>query len=702
MKQLRKTKLGFIIGCLSLSAPGFAQANQPPQKQANAPAHAFENIPEGRLKQSLSRLPHHIQEKVLAKLNSLGIPAIDLLTLDADKDGELFYVEEGLVEYAEPAPAESTTGEALPPVDVFQLHSNPGSAHTIFLDFDGGQVSGRAWGGGASYDAVPYDLDGDPSTFNDAERYRIHEIWTRIADDFAPFDVNVTTEAPSSFGPDTGWLLFTKDTDGNGSAMPSQGAGGVAYVGVWGRSNYTYYQPAFVYYNRLGGGAASYMAEAGSHEMGHNFGLGHDGTSTQGYYTGLGADNEPSSWAPVMGVGYYKNITQWSRGDYPDANQFQDDIAIITNQLGSSQDIAGSAINPTSLTVDASGQFVATNREVDPTNQLPDNKGTIQVGESDWFQFMTGTGPVSISATPAWDAFTRSTRRGANLDIGLRLFDAQGNVVAETVDNYESASAIETTLAEGLYVVEVFGAPGPYADAYGSQGHYYLNGQVTVGVADTTPPDPNPMSFASLPIAVGPSEIQMEAVIAVDDRGGAVSYQFSCTQGGAGCTDSAWQSSTQFTLSGLQADTQYCFTVSARDLSGNETTSSAVECAVTSSQPPQPLPPEAPVSLALTDNQDGSVLLTWSDMSDNETAFDIEREKLHKNGRWHATQLVASVTENVQSYTDASGEGTFRYRVRAVNGAGASAWAGWSEVVVTNGDSSGGGNDKPCRGKKCQ
>ncbi len=702
MKHFRKTKLGVVIGCLIMAAPGAAMANQSAQGQANMPAQAMDKIPEGRLKQTLSRLPTHVRSKVLQKLADLGIPAIDMLLLDSDENGELFYIEEGLVEYAEPATSDVTSQTTLPPVDVFQLHSNPGSTHTIFLDFNGGQVSGRAWGGGASYSAVAYDLDGDPSTFNTTERHRIHEIWTRIADDFSAFDVNVTTEAPQSFGPDTGWLLFTKDTDGNGTAMPSQGAGGVAYVGVWGRSNYTYYQPAFVYYNRLGNGAATYMAEAGSHEMGHNFGLSHDGTSSQSYYTGLGADSDPSSWAPVMGVGYNKNITQWSRGEYPDANQTQDDIAILGNQLGASQDLGGSASSPASLTIDASGQFVATNRETDPSGQNTDNKGTIQVGESDWFQFMTGTGAVSLTATPAWDAFTRSTRRGANLDIGLRLFDAQGNLVAQSTDSYESSSSIETSLAEGLYLLEVFGAAGPYAGDYGSQGHYYLNGQVTVGVADTTPPDPNPMGFASLPTAVSSYEVTMEADVATDDRGGAISYKFTCTQGAAGCADSTWQSSASYTLGGLEAESTYCFTVAARDLSQNETTASASECVTTPAAPPVATPPEAPTGLTLTDSSDGSALVAWNDVSDYETAFEIQREQLHKNGRWHAMQLVATLSENTQQYKDTSGEGTFRYCIRATNSSGASAWTPWGEVVVTSATSGDGGSNKPCRGKKCQ
>ncbi len=706
MKQFKRAKLGILLGLVSLSAPGFASANQSAGAKAEVPPQAMENIPQGRLKQSLSALPEPAQQRVLQRLANLGIPAVDLLLMDVDKQGELFYVEEGLVEFTEPAANEPTTATALSTSDVLALHSNPGAANTIYLDFDGGQISGRAWGGGASYSAVPYDLDGDPQSFSDAERSRIHEIWTRVAEDYAAFDVDVTTEAPASFGPDTGWLLFTKDTDANGTAMPSQGAGGVAYVGVWGRSNYTYYQPALVYYNRLGNGAASYMAEAGSHEMGHNFGLSHDGTSSDSYYSGLGADDEPSSWAPIMGVGYYKNLTQWSRGDYSGANQTQDDIAIIANQLGASDDVKGSESNPASLTIDGSGQITSTNREVDPGNANTDNQGIISVGDSDWFQFMAGTGALELTATPAWDAFTRSRRRGANLDIGLRLYDAQGALVADSADSVETSTRISTSVAEGMYTLEVYGTGGNYTTAYGSQGYYYLNGQVALGVADTTPPDPNPMSFAQTPIALSDSDVEMQAVIATDDREGAVSYQFVCTLGDSACADSEWQSERQYTATGLSPETQYCFTVRARDLSGNTTVASTQQCAMTQAAPLQPEPPQAPSSLMAVDGQNGTAELSWTDASDNETAFDVQREQQHKNGRWQSLQVVATVGADVQSYVDSSGEGTFRYRVRATNAQGNSAWTDWSLVAITAADGgdngNGGGNDKPCRGNKCK
>jgi Holliday junction DNA helicase RuvB len=63
-------------------------------------------------------------------------------------------------------------------------------------------------------------------------------------------------------------------------AMPSQNAGGVAYVGVWGASYYANYQPALVYADHLGPDHPPYIAEAASHEFGHNLGLSHDGSST--------------------------------------------------------------------------------------------------------------------------------------------------------------------------------------------------------------------------------------------------------------------------------------------------------------------------------------------------------------------------------------------------------------------------------------
>ena len=150
-----------------------------------------------------------------------------------------------------------------------------------------------------------------------------------MAEDFAPYDIDVTTEEPPAFGPNVGHILVTRKADENNRNIYNCSCGGVAYVGVWGLSNYTYYQPALVFLDGVGG--PHNISEAASHELGHNLNLSHDGTSTVGYYSGHGSGN--TDWGPIMGVGYYAQISQWSKGEYADANNTQDDLQIIANYL---------------------------------------------------------------------------------------------------------------------------------------------------------------------------------------------------------------------------------------------------------------------------------------------------------------------------------------------------------------------------------
>ncbi|HHP7236428.1 MAG TPA: CehA/McbA family metallohydrolase [Desulfobacterales bacterium] len=87
----------------------------------------------------------------------------------------------------------------------------------------------------------------------------------------------------------------------------------------------------------------------------------------------------------------------------------------------------------------------------------------------------------------------------------------------------------------------------------------------TTNSQDTTPPTPNPMTFASAPRANGESSISMTATSATDPSG--VEYYFECVS--TGCHDSGWQSSTSYTDSGLSAGTTYTYRVKARDNSVN-------------------------------------------------------------------------------------------------------------------------------------
>ena len=96
---------------------------------------------------------------------------------------------------------------------------------------------------------------------------------------------------------------------------------------------------------------------------------------------------------------------------------------------------------------------------------------------------------------------------------------------------------------------------------------------------DTTPPEPDPMTFATLPYATGSTSIAMVATTASDPSG--VEYYFTCVSGGG--NDSGWQDSTSYEDTGLSCETQYCYTVEARDKSPNQNTTapSSSACATT-------------------------------------------------------------------------------------------------------------------------
>ena len=115
-------------------------------------------------------------------------------------------------------------------------------------------------------------------------------------------------------------------------------------------------------------------------------------------------------------------------------------------------------------------------------------------------------------------------------------------------------------------------------------------------------------------------------------------------------------------------------------------------------EPPPPVtPPAAPGTPSLADSGNGVVHATWADNSNDEDGFEVQREKQKKNGSWVGTAIVGSTGADDNDLDDESGGGTFRYRVRAFNTGGSSAWSGWAEITVAGGGGGGGngnGNGK--------
>ena len=105
-------------------------------------------------------------------------------------------------------------------------------------------------------------------------------------------------------------------------------------------------------------------------------------------------------------------------------------------------------------------------------------------------------------------------------------------------------------------------------------------------------------------------------------------------------------------------------------------TSAQITLAVTTS-----LVPTAPASVSLAALNVEDVRVGWADRSTNETSFEIQRE-FRWSGRWINTATVGTTGADVTSFFDTPGLGTFRYRVRAVNAYGSSAWTKWATVRV--------------------
>ena len=373
------------------------------------------------------------------------------------------------------ATAPDAEAAPFPTTDTFLLHSNPGASHTIYLDFDGHVTSGTYWNdsfnGGQDIVTPAYDFDGDASFFSDAELERVQFIWQRVSEDFIPFDVDVTTEAPDlealtkNGGSDTDWGVRLV-IGGSSYDWYGAGAGGVAYVGSFNWSSDT---PAFVFEEQLGNGNEKYVAEATSHEIGHTLGLGHDGSSSSSYYSGHGSGD--TGWAPIMGTGYYKNLTQWSRGEYPGANNTQDDLAIITsnNGFGYRQDDHGDSNDLASL-LDFSGDAVSGSGIIERTSDV------------DVFSFSTDGGTVSLQINPF--------ERGPNLDILAELYDTASNLIVAANPFDLLTASLNATLTAGQYFLHVTGVGhgDPAADGYsdyGSLGRYAIDGTVTPSSSDS-------------------------------------------------------------------------------------------------------------------------------------------------------------------------------------------------------------------------
>ena len=363
-------------------------------------------------------------------------------------------------------------------LDVPAFSSLPGANHTIYLDFDGHVTSRTAWNSGATINSPAYSSDADTANFSASELQVIERTFRRVAEDFAPFQVNVTTVAPTvddlrnTGGTDTKWgvrVVVTRDV------AFDCGCGGIAYIDSFDWNSDT---PVFVFNTGEIG-----VAEAASHEVGHALGLSHDGTSTSSYYEGHGLGTDSFYWSSIMGVGYYVDVSHWDRGEYTGSNnggaganygKGPDDLAIITNYNGFG------------YRADDHGNTQATATPLTSVGTAVFGSGLISTRtDVDFFRFTTSGGSITLNAN--------AVTVGANLDIEASLFNSAGTLIASANPLQSLNASITTVVTAGEYFLRIDGVgagtptaatPTGYTD-YSSLGEYTISGTVIATAGDS-------------------------------------------------------------------------------------------------------------------------------------------------------------------------------------------------------------------------
>ena len=138
------------------------------------------------------------------------------------------------------------------------LSSYPSASAVLFLDFDGHTVSGTSWNYAGPIVCAPAALDNT----------KINTIFNRVAEDYRPFNINITTDSTKYLAAPINKrmrVILTPTYEWYGAS------GGVAFVTsfIWGDDS-----PCFVFTGLLGNNVKN-IAVAASHEAGHTMGLYH-------------------------------------------------------------------------------------------------------------------------------------------------------------------------------------------------------------------------------------------------------------------------------------------------------------------------------------------------------------------------------------------------------------------------------------------
>ena len=321
-----------------------------------------------------------------------------------------------------------------------------------------------------------YNRDYDPNAFSSADITSMREIYNRVAEKYAPYNVNVTTVDPAvaagQASTDQARLNYYDSQVGMmhtliGGVGAWNGGGGVSYVGVtaYNEAGSNGLHTNFVFAAQ-DSTDYQFVAEATAHEDGHGLGLLH-----QHDFNGTTLVNEYSygdaARAPIMGDSYstarglWKIGTSGSNGNpviqndmqvlaaQPGMNGFRDDGIGHSLATATPLPLNGTAINPTT----AAGVIVPASAS---------NPQTFGVNNyvADFWSFTTGAGTVTISALVRPPHVPERSLPRPTLDDTLVILNSIGGIVA-TSNTANLSESLTLTLAAGTYYAEVLSAAIP-------------------------------------------------------------------------------------------------------------------------------------------------------------------------------------------------------------------------------------------------
>jgi hypothetical protein len=351
------------------------------------------------------------------------------------------------------------------------LDSLPGAATTLYLDFDGNFMS--SWTDGSStftnINTPVFDTDGNTAAFSATEQAQIKDVWARVAEDYAPFNINVSTDYYGSFD---GQKALHVVIGGDNSDWLHQNASGISFIGSFANN-----QPnvvfAFDMFHWAAAGVedgsgralvgAAAQATTISHEAGHAFGLRHhalynvDGDKLTNYDPGGGG------WTAIMGDNLESDRTTWADGPTDQGpNTYQNDVAVISSTANGfglrADDHADTTAGADLMTSPISVMGAWT------------GKGIINgFRDYDVMSFTTTGGDVTIDV--------KAAANGPNLIPVASLLTASG-FVANANAGSMTESIIHATVPAGTYYVQIHG----FGD-FGDMGQYTVSAKTALRMA---------------------------------------------------------------------------------------------------------------------------------------------------------------------------------------------------------------------------